>query len=979
MQNYGLHNIKTKEDLESFKKDKAPSAIFFYHQENENEPLKSRLIQVAEEAEERMIDHEHNYIKLGMMNCLGEGISKKDVAECQKHRRSFYIYSGKRTERFDLRTLYDYESFMANLLNFVYDEKLGLALDEEDLKREQTLEKGKRDIILMYVNAVGSSAHYSFVSVAAMYINEYKFVYSTDENFATKLGMTEGKKFGLWYVNCTQLVAESEKPCPRVPYKGEKIDTSSIISFVRLSGLPILSEINNDGSSVYQDVNRLFLLVDNDESKKDLSTTVERVIDNTTKHGVSLRGVVVDKRKHANLLPMFGIYDASVLPTVFLEIADGRHSPNRELEQFTPDIDLTEENINNFVYSLVEDSENTCGNRAELYDITYTKLSDWKDIKNSSERAISVACSTDGDYKMECHHFKAAYRRVTRSLYESDITDFDFYYVDFTGKPKSSKIYKIPMMKLHLPGKDGIPFDTTAGRGYVRILEWLNKQLGLDVPRYPASCSDFVPIPSKQIDVNKASFDAEEDLKNLQDDEISNDAARVKSSQNDVEMLKDSTFNTSLSSTELLIVFFYVGWDHRSYLFQTVYADVHKTIGPDTPGSTISTKLSKVDCFAEQKTCSEQQVFTFPMIKVYRNGKYAADYKGMLDKENLIKAIRVYQLPALIKLDKHSVVSYTQGREPLPAAAFVDVSILGWFNDVTDEEFKVFEKVAYRNYGRALFGVVVGDKIGTSLDKQATTPYIQAFLRNDEYRTEVLFSQEYKEEELERFLNQVFVPEFGELTPLNFPLFRSLGQPLLVFFTKADKREVSIKWRSIRKITETGGYNIKSAWMSLDLSSTQNIRRSYLGTRKAKQSDIVIVDHHKNEVYLYSGPMKSVEEGVTGLTKWLTDFTDKKLNATSYLSKQNWKPKQEGFDFLHYIEFGHPDDNDGAEDDDSHSEGEFHDHSDTSTKETSFHGIKTPIRSPTAEEEHTQEYVDVVQEENTQENVESNYIKHVEL
>lgn len=44
-----------------------------------------------------------------------------------------------------------------------------------------------------------------------------------------------------------------------------------------------------------------------------------------------------------------------------------------------------------------------------------------------------------------------------------------------------------------------------------------------------------------------------------------------------------------------------------------------------------------------------------------------------------------YQLPALIKLDKHSVVGYTQGREPLPAAAFVDVSILGWFNDVTDE------------------------------------------------------------------------------------------------------------------------------------------------------------------------------------------------------------------------------------------------------------------------------------------------------
>lgn len=47
MQNYGLHNIKTKEDFESFKKDKAPSAVFFYHQENENEPLKSKYLAKA--------------------------------------------------------------------------------------------------------------------------------------------------------------------------------------------------------------------------------------------------------------------------------------------------------------------------------------------------------------------------------------------------------------------------------------------------------------------------------------------------------------------------------------------------------------------------------------------------------------------------------------------------------------------------------------------------------------------------------------------------------------------------------------------------------------------------------------------------------------------------------------------------------------------------------------------------------------------
>ena len=45
----------------------------------------------------------------------------------------------------------------------------------------------------------------------------------------------------------------------------------------------------------------------------------------------------------------------------------------------------------------------------------------------------------DKSYQENCQQFSVAFRRVIRTLYDNNLLDIGYYYVDFTGKPKSSK------------------------------------------------------------------------------------------------------------------------------------------------------------------------------------------------------------------------------------------------------------------------------------------------------------------------------------------------------------------------------------------------------------------------------------------------------------------------------------------------------------------------------------------------------------
>ena len=105
----------------------------------------------------------------------------------------------------------------------------------------------------------------------------------------------------------------------------------------------------------------------------------------------------------------------------------------------------------------------------------------------------------------------------------------------------------------------------------------------------------------------------------------------------------------------------------------------------DTPGSTITTVLRKVNCYESDTVCKQLDISTFPNIQFYRNGKYEGRYKGFYDEKDLTRTIRLLQQPAMMKLKGDSEIElYLAGKHPMPASSFVDTCVLGMFDSEDD-------------------------------------------------------------------------------------------------------------------------------------------------------------------------------------------------------------------------------------------------------------------------------------------------------
>jgi len=60
--------------------------------------------------------------------------------------------------------------------------------------------------------------------------------------------------------------------------------------------------------------------------------------------------------------------------------------------------------------------------------------------------------------------------------------------------------------------------------------------------------------------------------------------------------------------------------------------------------------LAKVDCTSEKDTCDAHGVSGFPTLKIYKNGKFAAEYAGIRNTEGIVKYMRSQLGPSSIEL-----------------------------------------------------------------------------------------------------------------------------------------------------------------------------------------------------------------------------------------------------------------------------------------------------------------------------------------
>jgi len=931
--------LSSMDDLKEFRSQSLPHGIFYYHSLTE-EPVQSRTLLIMAQSEESM-GADDVFMSLAMINCRAKDIKPLEIDECLQSKRSFFTYMDEKKQRFDLRTLYNVESFLANMLMFVAGDEVGIVQNEKDWEYEQIQAvKNKKDLILSFCTGVGDTNHYHLMTYAVGHQSEYKFAFTTEKAVTTAIGIPEDSIGSITYAKCSQVDAA---PCPVDFVSGKTGTAGAIANLVLSQRIPSVSLMKDDGSTLYGDItdlNMLWIFVDNDDDIQNYQTIMISVIEKSVIEGIFLRSVIIDRRKHENKLQEYGVYESTFLPLALMEVAaSSKVSKERQLESFPPDSNMEENDIEDFVKEVINSPKTYASTIAEnVFPVESVSLTDWEQPTSNSQRKILAhACSADLQYKSLCEESNPVYRRIVRTLVSSSINDVEYFYVDHSGKPKSSAANEIPSMRLYVPGKDELVFHLDGKNSYEKAIVWINEHLSISANLLPVSASDFVSLTMHgDIDVNKENLLGKDDvLAQLEEDEISKDAveARKKFYEDEVEFLTDKTFNATLKENYFVVVFYYVPWDDRSYLFQTEYAQLHKTIANDKKMNTM--KIAKVNCHSEFSTCIQERSFVYPFIKIYKNGLLLADYNGMFDQQSLLKALKLYNQPSLTKLTDDELT----GSTPVDIlTTYNTIVVVGYFSNEQTEEFKIFEKASKKNYGKFYF-LYVSSENGMKIfnfDKDNT---VKAYVPGDTWDSERQFHGEFSSLAFDKFLMQAVEPSFGELTPPDFPHYKTLGKSFLLLFTSEEmaySSEITHALEALYKEKKLNKFSV--VYMNTDLAMSKTIRRSYLGQINFSPQELVIVNYDKSDVFAFD--QSCVKEGDVlqqKIAQWIENCEVNDVTPTSHLQNPKWKPLREGFDFLHYIKHGVPADPEENEEEEVGNYGHY-----KPADRAVFHGVKAP-------------------------------------
>lgn len=93
----------------------------------------------------------------------------------------------------------------------------------------------------------------------------------------------------------------------------------------------------------------------------------------------------------------------------------------------------------------------------------------------------------------------------------------------------------------------------------------------------------------------------------------------------DVVALSDSTFAARLAEVDLALVKFYAPWCGNCKQLAPIFEEAASLLKETSP----NIMLAEVDCTTDGKTiCSENEIDQYPILRVFRQGKFAFEYEG---------------------------------------------------------------------------------------------------------------------------------------------------------------------------------------------------------------------------------------------------------------------------------------------------------------------------------------------------------------
>ncbi|XP_072485806.1 thioredoxin domain-containing protein 16 isoform X2 [Notamacropus eugenii] len=192
----------------------------------------------------------HNYgISVTKVNCAKEEASKY----CGKENdlTKAYLFRGNILLReFPTDTLFDVNAIIANVLFALLFNEIKYVTSLEDFENIENAMKGKTNIALIYVRAIGTPEHRSVMETAFVYGTAYQFVLTTETALLEGIGTETSDIISgrLFFFHC-KLVLDLAQKCQKTVLE-QPLTILNIHRFLKLMDAPLLTEVTEDPEKV---------------------------------------------------------------------------------------------------------------------------------------------------------------------------------------------------------------------------------------------------------------------------------------------------------------------------------------------------------------------------------------------------------------------------------------------------------------------------------------------------------------------------------------------------------------------------------------------------------------------------------------------------------------------------------------------------------------------------------------------------------
>ncbi|XP_051878943.1 thioredoxin domain-containing protein 16 [Pristis pectinata] len=212
-----------------------PSLIYFKRTTN---PSISLFLQQLEKSSESL---EEYGITVAQVDCTTENVPK--YCENNDVLKKAYLFRGNIMLRsFAIDALFDVDAIVANVLFVLLFNEIKYVSSLVDLHDIENDMKGRGDVVVTFVRAIGVPEHRAIMETAFVYGAKYQFVLTTEQSILEDLDLEDSDKLSarLWFCHC-KMVVDRTQPCKRF-FLEQPLTTVNIHSYLKVLEAPLVVE-----------------------------------------------------------------------------------------------------------------------------------------------------------------------------------------------------------------------------------------------------------------------------------------------------------------------------------------------------------------------------------------------------------------------------------------------------------------------------------------------------------------------------------------------------------------------------------------------------------------------------------------------------------------------------------------------------------------------------------------------------------------